>query len=85
VNGEIRQSSNTECLIFDCYALIETLATVMTLEPGDVISTGTPAGVGIAMKPPRMLAEGDVVAIEVQRVGRIENRVIAEPADTATF
>ena len=57
----------------------------MTLEPGDVISTGTPAGVGIAMKPPRMLVEGDVVAIEIQRVGRIENRVIAEPSDTGTF
>jgi 2-keto-4-pentenoate hydratase/2-oxohepta-3-ene-1,7-dioic acid hydratase in catechol pathway len=85
VNGEIRQSSNTRHLIFDCYALIETLTTVMTLEPGDVISTGTPAGVGIAMKPPRMLTEGDVVAIEIQRVGRIENRVIAEPPDTATF
>jgi 2-keto-4-pentenoate hydratase/2-oxohepta-3-ene-1,7-dioic acid hydratase in catechol pathway len=85
VNGEIRQSSNTKHLIFDCYALIETLTTVMTLEPGDVISTGTPAGVGIAMKPPRLLVEGDVVAIEIQRVGRIENRVIAEPPDTATF
>jgi 2-keto-4-pentenoate hydratase/2-oxohepta-3-ene-1,7-dioic acid hydratase in catechol pathway len=85
VNDEIRQRSNTRHLIFDCYALIETLTTVMTLEPGDVISTGTPAGVGIAMKPPRMLAEGDVVAIEVQRVGRIENRVIAEPSDTGTF
>jgi 2-keto-4-pentenoate hydratase/2-oxohepta-3-ene-1,7-dioic acid hydratase in catechol pathway len=85
VNDEIRQSSNTQHLIFDCYALIETLTTVMTLEPGDVISTGTPAGVGIAMKPPRMLAEGDVVVIEIQRVGRIENRVIAEPSDTGTF
>jgi len=85
VNGEIRQSSNTKHLIFDCYQLIEVLTTVMTLEPGDVISTGTPAGVGIARKPPRMLVEGDVVAIEIERVGRIENRVIAEPAETATF
>jgi 2-keto-4-pentenoate hydratase/2-oxohepta-3-ene-1,7-dioic acid hydratase in catechol pathway len=85
VNGEIRQSSNTRHLIFDCYALIETLTTVMTLEPGDVISTGTPAGVGIAMKPPRMLVAGDVVAIEIDRVGRIENRVIAEPSDTTVF
>jgi 2-keto-4-pentenoate hydratase/2-oxohepta-3-ene-1,7-dioic acid hydratase in catechol pathway len=85
VNGEVRQSSNTKHLIFDCYELIETLTTVMTLEPGDVISTGTPAGVGIAMKPPRMLVEGDVVAIEIERVGRIENRVIAEPADTVNI
>ncbi len=85
VNDEVRQSSNTKHLIFDCYELIETLTTVMTLEPGDVISTGTPAGVGIARKPPRMLVEGDVVTIEIERVGRIENRVIAEPADTGTF
>jgi len=85
VNGEVRQNSNTKHLIFDCYELIETLTTVMTLEPGDVISTGTPAGVGIAMKPPRMLVEGDVVAIEIERVGRIENRVIAEPADTVNI
>jgi 2-keto-4-pentenoate hydratase/2-oxohepta-3-ene-1,7-dioic acid hydratase in catechol pathway len=85
VNAEVRQSSTTRHLIFDCYELIETLTTVMTLEPGDVISTGTPAGVGIARKPPRMLVEGDVVTIEIERVGRIENRVIAEPADTATF
>jgi 2-keto-4-pentenoate hydratase/2-oxohepta-3-ene-1,7-dioic acid hydratase in catechol pathway len=85
VNDEVRQSSNTKHLIFDCYELIETLTTVMTLGPGDVVSTGTPAGVGIAMKPPRMLVEGDVVAIEIERVGRIENRVIAEPSDTGTF
>jgi 2-keto-4-pentenoate hydratase/2-oxohepta-3-ene-1,7-dioic acid hydratase in catechol pathway len=83
VNGEVRQSSNTKYLIFDCYDIVETLTKVMTLEPGDVISSGTPAGVGIAMKPPRLLVEGDVVAIEIERVGRIENRVIAEPADTA--
>jgi 2-keto-4-pentenoate hydratase/2-oxohepta-3-ene-1,7-dioic acid hydratase in catechol pathway len=85
VNGEVRQSSNTRHLIFDCYQLVETLTTVMTLEPGDVISTGTPAGVGIAMKPPRLLVEGDVVAIEIEQVGRIENRVIAEPADTVNI
>jgi 2-keto-4-pentenoate hydratase/2-oxohepta-3-ene-1,7-dioic acid hydratase in catechol pathway len=85
VNGELRQSSNTKHLIFDCYDQIETLTAVMTLEPGDVVSTGTPAGVGIAAKPPRMLVVGDVVAIEIERVGRIENRVIAEPSDTGTF
>ena len=85
VNGEIRQSSNTRHLIHDCYALIETLTTVMTLEPGDVISSGTPAGVGIATKPPRMLTAGDVMAIEIDRVGRIENPVIAEPDDTVVF
>ena len=70
-------------MVFSPAFLIAYITQVMTLEPGDVISTGTPAGVGIAMKPPRLLVEGDVVSIEIERVGRIENRVIAEPADTA--
>ena len=55
VNGELRQNSNTKELIFDCYALVEHLSTAFTLEVGDVIATGTPGGVGVAMKPPRML------------------------------
>jgi 2-keto-4-pentenoate hydratase/2-oxohepta-3-ene-1,7-dioic acid hydratase in catechol pathway len=83
VNGELRQSSNTKHLIFDVFTLIEHLSTAFTLEPGDVIPTGTPGGVGIAMKPPKMLVVGDVVRIAVQGVGEIEGAVIAEPADTA--
>lgn len=83
VNGELRQSSNTKHLIFDVFTLIEHLSTAFTLEPGDVIPTGTPSGVGIAMKPPRLLVVGDVVRIAVQGVGEIEGAVIAEPADTA--
>ena len=55
MNGELRQSSNTKNLIFDCFTLVEHLTTAFTLEPGDVIPTGTPGGVGIAMKPPRLL------------------------------
>lgn len=82
VNGELRQHSNTRQLVFDCYAQVETLSTVFTLMPGTVISTGTPAGVAFAMKPPRMLVAGDVVRIEIERVGHIENRVIDEPAST---
>jgi 2-keto-4-pentenoate hydratase/2-oxohepta-3-ene-1,7-dioic acid hydratase in catechol pathway len=82
VNGELRQHSNTSQLIFDCYAQVEHLSTAFTLEPGDVVTTGTPAGVGGAMKPPRFLVAGDVVRIEIERVGRIENRVIPEPEDT---
>ncbi len=85
VNGELRQHSNTRNLIFDCFAQIETLLTVFTLQPGTVVSTGTPGGVAIAMKPPRFLKTGDVVRIEVERVGHLENRVIDEPAGTATF
>lgn len=82
VNGELRQSSNTKQLIFDCHALIEHLSTAFTLEPGDIIATGTPSGVGISMKPPRLLKVGDVVKIAIDGVGEIENTVIEEPADT---
>jgi 2-keto-4-pentenoate hydratase/2-oxohepta-3-ene-1,7-dioic acid hydratase in catechol pathway len=83
VNGELRQSSNTKQLIFDCFALVEHLSTAFTLEPGDVITTGTPAGVGFASKPPRMLRAGDTVRIEIEGIGRIENPVIDEPLSTA--
>ena len=83
VNGELRQSSNTKNLVFDCFTLVEHLSTAFTLEPGDVIATGTPGGVGIAMKPPRLLQVGDVVRIAIEGIGEIENAVIEEPADTA--
>lgn len=82
VNGELRQDSNTRHLIFDCFDQIEHLSTAFTLEPGDVIATGTPGGVGGAMQPPRFLAAGDVVRIEIERIGSIENRVVHEPDDT---
>ena len=83
VNGELRQSSNTKHLVFDCFQLIEHLSTAFTLEVGDVIATGTPGGVGIAMKPPQLLKVGDVVKIAIDGLGELENRVIEEPADTA--
>jgi 2-keto-4-pentenoate hydratase/2-oxohepta-3-ene-1,7-dioic acid hydratase in catechol pathway len=82
VNGELRQSSNTKQLIYDCFALIEHLTTAFTLEPGDLISTGTPGGVGVAMKPPKFLKVGDVVRIAIEGIGEIENAVVAEPAAT---
>jgi 2-keto-4-pentenoate hydratase/2-oxohepta-3-ene-1,7-dioic acid hydratase in catechol pathway len=85
VNGELRQSSNTKHLIFDAFDLIEHLSTAFTLEPGDVIATGTPGGVGIAMKPPKLLVIGDVVKVAIEGLGEIENRVIAEPADTTVI
>ena len=84
VNGELRQHSNTRHLIYDCFAQVEHLSTAFTLEPGDVVTTGTPAGVGGAMSPPRFLGRGDVVRIEIEKIGSIENRVIEEPAETAT-
>jgi len=77
VNGELRQSSNTSDLIHDCYQMIEHLSTVMTLEPGDIIATGTPSGVGVAMDPPQYLKVGDVVRCEVEKIGHIENTVVA--------
>ncbi len=82
VNGEQRQHSNTRNLIFDCFAQVETLSTVFTLMPGTVISTGTPGGVAAAMNPPKWLKVGDVVRIEIDGIGKIENKVIAEPAST---
>jgi 2-keto-4-pentenoate hydratase/2-oxohepta-3-ene-1,7-dioic acid hydratase in catechol pathway len=79
VNGELRQQSNTSQLVFDCYYLVEVLSTVCTLEPGDVITTGTPAGVAGAMSPPRWLRPGDRVRIEIEGIGQIENEVVPEP------
>jgi 2-keto-4-pentenoate hydratase/2-oxohepta-3-ene-1,7-dioic acid hydratase in catechol pathway len=79
VNGELRQDSNTKHLIFDCFALVEYLSTAFTLEPGDVVSTGTPSGVGAVMKPPRLLRVGDVVRIEIDGLGALENPVVPEP------
>jgi 2-keto-4-pentenoate hydratase/2-oxohepta-3-ene-1,7-dioic acid hydratase in catechol pathway len=82
VNGELRQHSNTSQLLFNCFDLVEHLSTAFTLEPGDVISTGTPAGVAAAMNPPKWLKPGDVVKIAIEKLGEIENRVIAEPENT---
>ncbi len=82
VNGELRQSTNTKNLIFDCFELIEHLSTAFTLEPGDLISTGTCGGVAASFKPPKWLVAGDVVRVEIQNIGAIENTVVAEPDDT---
>jgi 2-keto-4-pentenoate hydratase/2-oxohepta-3-ene-1,7-dioic acid hydratase in catechol pathway len=82
VNGELRQHSNTKNLIFDCYAQIETLSTVFTLMPGTIVSTGTPGGVAAVMNPPKWLKAGDVVRIEIEKIGKLENKVIDEPAST---
>ena len=82
VNGDLRQSSNTKHLVFDSFDLVEHLSTAFTLEVGDVIPTGTPGGVGIAMKPPQLLKEGDVVRVSIDGIGEIENSVVAEPPET---
>ena len=76
VNGELRQDAQTTDLIFDIPALIETCSRGITLYPGDVIATGTAAGVGMGMKPPQYLKAGDVVRIEIDGIGMIENRFV---------
>ncbi len=83
VNGELRQDSNTKELIFDCFALVEHFSTAFTLEPGDIVATGTPACVVILRNPPQLLAAGDVVRVEIEGIGELENPVIDEPAETA--
>ncbi|MCW5655304.1 fumarylacetoacetate hydrolase family protein [Hydrogenophaga sp.] len=74
VNGEVRQDARTEDLIFDIPTLIETISRGITLYPGDVIATGTPAGVGLGMTPPTFLKTGDVVRIEIDGIGVLQNR-----------
>lgn len=83
VNGDLRQSSSTRHLINDCFAQVAHLSRVFTLEPGDVVATGTPAGVGIAMDPPGFLRVGDVVRVQIEGLGAIENQVIDEPVASA--
>jgi 2-keto-4-pentenoate hydratase/2-oxohepta-3-ene-1,7-dioic acid hydratase in catechol pathway len=78
VNGELRQNSNTSDMIFDVPTLIEFLSGSTTLLAGTVIFTGTPSGVGMAMKPPRFLAPGDMVEVEVEKIGVLSNPVVAE-------
>jgi len=76
VNGELRQDANTRDLLFGVPALIETLSAGLTLQPGDIIATGTPAGVVIGFKPPRFLQAGDRVRIEIEGIGVLENPVV---------
>jgi 2-keto-4-pentenoate hydratase/2-oxohepta-3-ene-1,7-dioic acid hydratase in catechol pathway len=75
INGELRQNSNTADLIFDVPTIIETLAAGITLLPGDVIATGTPAGVGLGFKPPKFLKTGDVMKLTIGNLGTLTNPV----------
>ncbi len=76
VNGELRQNGSTEKMIFNPAFLVHYLSQFMTLEPGDLISTGTPPGVGLGMKPPKFLQAGDVVELEIDRLGRQKQRCV---------
>jgi acylpyruvate hydrolase len=75
INGELRQNGNTHDMIFSVVQIIHYLSRVMTLEPCDIVATGTPSGVAMAMKPPKWLSAGDVVRIEIEGIGTLENTV----------
>jgi acylpyruvate hydrolase len=75
VNGELRQDSRTSDLIFSCQELVDFIAETCTLMPGDLILTGTPSGVGMGLDPPQFLQTGDVVRIEIEKLGAIEHNV----------
>ena len=76
VDGQLMQRSDTADLVHDPASWVAYVSSIVTLEPGDVIATGTPAGVGMGLSPPRYLLAGDVVRIEIEGVGAIENRVV---------
>jgi 2-keto-4-pentenoate hydratase/2-oxohepta-3-ene-1,7-dioic acid hydratase in catechol pathway len=80
VNGEVRQDDTTDRMIFAMPRLIGYISTFCTLEPGDIIVTGTPTGAGVRFDPPRFLVAGDRVEVAVPRVGTLENRVVDEEA-----
>jgi 2-keto-4-pentenoate hydratase/2-oxohepta-3-ene-1,7-dioic acid hydratase in catechol pathway len=81
VNGEVRQQTSTRSMIYTIAQQISYLSEAMTLMPGDLLATGTPSGVGIAISPPSFLKVGDVVRVEIEKIGHIENAIVAEPQD----
>jgi 2-keto-4-pentenoate hydratase/2-oxohepta-3-ene-1,7-dioic acid hydratase in catechol pathway len=83
VDGELRQDGSTRELVYSFGEMIEELSTVFTLEPGDIIATGSPSGVGYSAKPPRFLTAGQVVRVQIDGLGWIENRVVNEPGDVS--
>ena len=82
VNGEVRQDSNTKHLVFNCFDQIAHLTQAFPLDPGDILFTGTASGVGMAMEPPQFLKAGDVVRIEIEKLGYIENQTFDEVPQT---
>lgn len=80
MNGETRQDSNTSDMIFTITPTLEFLSKGMTLEPGDILATGTPEGVGIGRTPPAFLHDQDVVEMEIEGIGTLRNRIVATPA-----
>ena len=85
MDDELRQNSNTRHMIFNCYEMVAYLSQAMTLEPGDVITTGTPSGVGVKMQPRGYLKPGQTVSVEIEGIGTLSNPVIEEPEITAIY
>ncbi|MFA6162725.1 MAG: fumarylacetoacetate hydrolase family protein [Methylobacter sp.] len=85
IDNELRQDSNTRHMIFNCYEMIAYLSQAMTLEPGDVIATGTPSGVGVKMKPRGYMLPGQTARIEIEGIGTLSNPVIEEPDDLVMY
>lgn len=83
LNGEVVQSANTDDMIFSVADIISIVSEAITLEPGDVLVTGTPAGIGMARKPPRYMKPGDVVEVEIERIGVLRNPIVDEAAPPA--
>ncbi|WP_394753314.1 fumarylacetoacetate hydrolase family protein, partial [Crenothrix sp.] len=79
------QNGNTRQMIFNCYEMIAYLSQAMTLEPGDVITTGTPSGVGVKMQPRGYMKPGQTVRIEIEGIGTLSNPVIEEPDNLAIY
>ena len=84
VDGELRQDASTSQMIHNCWQLIEHLSTAFTLLPGTIIATGTPAGVGFVMDPPRCLNPNSQVRVEIERIGALDNPVVAEVLDSVS-
>jgi 2-keto-4-pentenoate hydratase/2-oxohepta-3-ene-1,7-dioic acid hydratase in catechol pathway len=85
IDDELRQDGNTRQMIFNCYEMVAYLSQAMTLEPGDVITTGTPSGVGVKMQPRGYLKPGQVARIEIEGIGTLSNPVIEEPDNTVIY
>ena len=79
IDNDLRQNANTRQMIFNCYEMVAYLSQAMTLEPGDVIATGTPSGVGVKMQPRGYLKPGQTVKIQIENIGALTNPVIQEP------
>jgi 2-keto-4-pentenoate hydratase/2-oxohepta-3-ene-1,7-dioic acid hydratase in catechol pathway len=78
INEDIVQDASTSDMVFDVAKLIEILSSTMTLEPGDLIVTGTPSGVGYTRKPPLFLKPGDICSVEIEKIGILENPVVGQ-------